>query len=195
MDSASDRRALATRAAEDGALSLPFRADAIRCLTSTGDPAVLETLSRILETGPRLTIKPPQPGATQQEVLGIRYQQIGDLRAWAAQGLGQLGDQSVLPQLIQATEDSDDFFLRYVAAGVLAKWRECASLPALAKLLDDPSSEVRTVATIGVGTVSNQCAAAGDQSVCQWLNVAYQRQVTEEERQILRMAWDRLACP
>jgi len=55
-----------------------------------------------------------------------------------------------LPKLVAATEDADDFFLRYVSAGVLAKWRECAALPALLKLLDDPSSEVQMVARMGV---------------------------------------------
>jgi HEAT repeat protein len=194
LDTASDRLALATRAAEDDELSLPFRADAIRCLTSTGDPAVLGTLLKILETGPRLRIKPPRPDASKQEILALRYQQIGDLRAWAAQGLGELGDRSVLPQLIKATEDPDDFFLRYVAAGVLTKWRECASLPALAKLLDDPALEVRAVAMIGVATVSDQCATIGDQSACQWLDVAYQKQVIEEGRLALHAARDVLKC-
>jgi HEAT repeat protein len=117
LESASDRRVLATRAAEDSDLSLPFRAEAIRVLTSTRDPAAIPTLVKILETGPRVKIESPPPTATEQQMLAGRYLQIGDVRAWAALGLGELGDRPVLPKLVTATEDPDDFFLRYVAAG------------------------------------------------------------------------------
>jgi HEAT repeat protein len=164
LQSAADRRALATRAAEDGELSLPFRADAIKALAATRDPAAIPTLVKMLETGPRVKIAPPPPGATQQQLLGVRYLQIGDLRAWAAQGLGELGDQSVLPQLVKATEDPDDFFLRYIAAGVLVNWKAPAGLPVLLRLLGDPAPEVRTVAVVGVGRLgdaTNVAAVAG----------------------------------
>ncbi len=61
------------------------------------------------------------------ELLAVRYQQIGDVRAWAAHGLGELGDRSVLPKLVKATEDPDDFFLRYMAAGALGQVAGAAS--------------------------------------------------------------------
>jgi HEAT repeat protein len=164
LQSGADRRVLATRAAEDGDLSLPFRADAIKALTATGDPAAIPTLVKLLETGPRAKIGPPPPGATQQQILGVRYLQIGDLRAWAVQGLGELGDQSVLPQVIKATEDTEDFFLRYIAAGVLVNWKAPGGLPVLLRLMGDPVSDVRTVAVVGVGRLgdaTNVAAVAG----------------------------------
>jgi HEAT repeat protein len=156
MESPSDRVALAKRAIEDGALSAPFRSDAIRVLTASGDPAVIPILVKVLETGPRVKIAPPPPNATEQQMLAGRYQQIGDMRAWAARGLGELGARSEWRKLVAATEDPDDFFLRYVAAGALVSWRAREGLPALLKLLDDPTSEVRTVAVVGVGAVGDQ---------------------------------------
>ena len=84
-------------------------------------------------------------------MLGIRYLQIGDLRAWAVQGLGELGDRSVLPQVVKATEDTEDFFLRYMAAGVLVSWKARGEVPVLVRLLSDPSPEVRTLAMSAVG--------------------------------------------
>jgi HEAT repeat protein len=156
MESAADRFALAARAVEDDGLSLPFRADAIRALAATKDPAAIGILVKVLETGPRAKIESPPANATQQQLLAVRYLQIGDIRAWAIQGLGELGDRAVLAKLLKATEDPDDFFLRYVAAGTLIGWREPRALPALLRLLDDPASEVRTVAVIGVGELGNQ---------------------------------------
>ncbi len=70
LESDADRLALATRAAEDGELSLPFRAEAIRVLTATRDPAAQATLVKILETGPRAKIVPPPPTATQSADSG-----------------------------------------------------------------------------------------------------------------------------
>jgi HEAT repeat protein len=218
LESDSDRFALATRAAEDGNLTRPFRADAIRVLTATRDPAAQATLVKILETGPRAKIVPPPPTATQQEILAVRYQQIGDVRAWAAQGLGELGDRSLLPKLVKATEDSDDFFLRYVAAGALVKWRNSQALPAFLKLLGDPASEVRTVAVLGVGAVGGPAnvdavaarlnddvisvrlgavealAMIGGDPACQKLRTAYAQEVHAQVRQILEAALARLKC-
>jgi len=194
LESPSDRLALATRAAEDGELSLPFRADAVRVLTSTRDPAVVATLVKILETGPRAKIVSPLPNATQQEILAGRYQQIGDVRAWAAQGLGELGQRSVFPHLAKATEDPDDFFLRYVAAGVLVNWREALALPFLLKLLGDPASEVRTVAVLGVGTVADT-SNIDVVAACQELRTAYLQEVHPQVRQTLETALATLRCP
>jgi HEAT repeat protein len=186
MGSAADRLDLATRAAEDGELSLSFRAEAIRVLTSTRDASVVPTLAKILETGPRIKIEPP-PGATEQQVLAGRYQQIGNARAWAAQGLGELGDRSVLPKLITATEDADDFFLRYVAAGALVSWCAREALPAFLRLLDDPAYEVRTVAVMGVGAV-------GDTSNCERLQAVYLREGHPQVREALKTALANLKC-
>jgi HEAT repeat protein len=218
LESDADRLALATRASEDGELSLPFRAEAIRVLTATRDPAAQATLVKILETGPRAKILPPSPTATQQEILAGRYQQIGDVRAWAAQGLGELGDRSLLPKLVKATEDPDDFFLRYVAAGALVKWRATQALPAFLKLLGDPSSEVRTVAVLGVGSVGDASnvdvvaarlndeiisvrlgaaealAMIGGEPACQKLRAAHAREVQPQVRQTLEAALARLKC-
>jgi HEAT repeat protein len=218
MESASDRLALSTRAAEDGELSLPFRADAIRVLTSTRDPAALMILVKILETGPRAKIASPPPNATQRELLAVRYLQIGDVRAWAAHGLGELGDRSVFPKLVKATEDPDDFFLRYIAAGALVTWRESRALPAFLKLLNDPASEVRTVAVGGVGAVGDASnvdvlaarlnddiisvrvsavgalAMIGGEAACQKLRAAYAQEVHPQVRQALEEALARLKC-
>jgi len=218
LESDADRLALATRAAEDGELSLPFRADAIRVLTATRDPAAQATLVKILETGPRAKILPLPPTATQPEILAGRYQQIGDVRAWAAQGIGEMGDRSLLPKLVKATEDPDDFFLRYVAAGALVKWRATQALPAFLKLLGDPSSEVRTVAVLGVGSVGDASnvdvvaarlkddiisvrlsaaealAMIGGEPACQKLRAAHAQEVHAQVRQTLEAALARLKC-
>jgi HEAT repeat protein len=156
LKSPADLLALAGRAAEDGELSLPFRAEAVKALTATRDRAVIPVLVKLVETGPRAKIASPPKGATEQQLLGVRYLQIGDVRAWAAQGLGELGDRSVLPVLLKASEDPDDFFLRYIVAGVLIGWRERGALPALVRLLGDPAREVRTVAVVGVGVLGDQ---------------------------------------
>jgi HEAT repeat protein len=218
LESDSDRVALATRAAEDVDVGLPFRADAIRVLTSTRDPSAPATLVKIFETGPRAKIVPPPANATKQQILAVRYQQIGDVRAWAIQGLGELGDQSALPKVVAATEDPDDFFLRYVAAGVLVKWKARQALPALVKLLDDPVSEVRTIAVVGVGTLGSPsnvdalAARLGDDNVgvrvgaiealahvggegaCQKLRAALVSEANSQVRQALEAALARLKC-
>ncbi len=218
LESPADRVALATRAAEDPDLTLPFRADAIRALTATKDPTAVPILLKILETGPRAKIVPPPPKATQSQILASRYQQIGDVRAWAAQGLGELGDRSVLPQLVKATEDADDFFLRYVAAGALVNWRERQALPAFLKLLADPTSEVRTMGVVGVRTVGDASNAEalvarlnddtiavrvsaaealgviGGPAACPKLKTAYGQEVHPQVRQALEAALARLKC-
>lgn len=60
-----------------------------------------------------------------------------------------------MPQVVKATEDSEDFFLRYIAAGVLVNWKARGELPVLVRLLNDPSGEVRTVAVLGVGQLGD----------------------------------------
>jgi HEAT repeat protein len=216
MKSAADQFGLAARAAEDSELSLPFRADAIRALTATRDVAAIPILVRILETGPRAKIESPPAGATQQQLLAVRYLQIGDVRAWAAQGLGELGERSVLPKLLTASEDPDDFFLRYMVAGVLIGWRERGGVPALVRLLDDPASEVRTVAVVGVGELGDQAqveavaarlsdgvigvrvkaaealARLGGDAARQRLRAAYATEVHPEVRQAIEAALARL---
>ena len=140
------------------------------------------------------------------------------MRAWAAQGIGELGDRSLLPKLVKATEDPDDFFLRYVAAGALVKWRANQALPAFLKLLDDPSSEVRTVAVLGVGSVGDASnvdvvaarlnddiisvrlgaaealAMIGGEPACQKLRAAHAKEVHAQVRQTLEAALARLKC-
>lgn len=156
LKSQTDRQALAVLAVEDEALGLPFRAEAIRTLTSMKDPATVPVLIRVLDTGPRLKIAIPPPNATQNQNLQARYQQIRDIRAWAARGLGELQDRSALPSLVTATEDTDDFFLRYLAAGALASWRAREALPAFLRLLDDPWPDTRRIAVQAVAFVGDQ---------------------------------------
>jgi len=219
LQSPIDKLELAGRAAQDEELSLAFRADAIRALTATGDKAVIPILVDILETGPRAKIASPPPDAPQQHMLAVRYQQIGDVRAWAAQGLGELSDCSLWPKLVKATEDPDDFFLRYVAATALVKCRADKALSAFLNLLGDPASEVRTVAVFGVGMsgdasnvdvvaallndeiISVRLGAAealamiGGDAACQELWTAYGQETYPPVRQALQTALGTLRCP
>jgi HEAT repeat protein len=156
LHSPSNRLALATRAAQDGDLSLPFRADAIRVLTALRDPTSVPVLLKILDEGPRIKIEFPPPGSSQNEILQSRYKQIRDIRAWAARGLGELGDRATLPALVKATEDPDDVFLRYVATGALLSWRAREAVPTFVRLLDDPAHEVRIVALTAIGALGDQ---------------------------------------
>jgi HEAT repeat protein len=152
----SDRLDLATRSAQDGALTLQFRADAIRVLGELKNPASVPVLLNILENGPRAQIVFPPATASQNEILQSRYKQIQDIRAWAARSLGELGDRSALPALLKALEDADDAFLRYVTTGALISWRAPETVPAFVKRLDDPAMEVRVVALAALSQVGDQ---------------------------------------
>jgi HEAT repeat protein len=219
LQSPIDKLELAGRAAQDEELSLAFRADAIRALTATGDKAAIPILVEILETGPRFKIASPRPDAGRRELLAVQLQQIGDVRAWAAAGLGELSDCAAAPKLVKATEDPDDFFLRFVAAEALIRCRTGQALPAFLNLLRDPASEVRTVAVFGIGMLGDASnvdvvaallnddiisvrlgaaealAMIGGDAACRELRTAHEQEISPPVRRALAAALGRLGCP
>jgi len=136
--------------AEDGAADTQERSEAIRALADTREERVVASLSKILEHEPRRTIALPEGQPTEQQKMMLRYAQIRDVPAWTAAALGQLQAKTALPIVLGATEDPNDFFLRLMAVKSLAIWNIPQAYPAFVKRLDDPVSEIRVLAVIGL---------------------------------------------
>src|SRR5262245_33316690 len=145
-----DRTPYLIQLAEDRAADTQERGEAIRALADTREERVVASLSRILESEPRRTIALPEGQPTEQQKMMLRYAQIRDVPAWAAAALGQLQATTALPIVLGATEDPNDFFLRLMAVKSLAIWNVPQAYPAFVKRLDDPVSEVRILAVIGL---------------------------------------------
>jgi HEAT repeat protein len=147
----ADRTMLLGELAKDAGADPQLRADALRALAAVPEPHAAEVLAWVLVTGPRLVVAPPSPGATQQEILGLRWRQARDLRAWAAKGLGDRRERSAVPALLQAAEEPDDYFLRLLALGALVALEAPEALPVFLRRLEDPFPGVRATALGGLG--------------------------------------------
>ena len=137
------------------AVDAQLRADAIRALASVKEAGVADTLARILESEPRLTIALPSGRLTTQQTMNLRYAQARDVAGWAAGALGQLEARSALPLLLRTAEDPSDFFLRLMSVQSLVAWNVPEAFPVLVRRLEDPLPDIRVLALTGVARLGD----------------------------------------
>jgi HEAT repeat protein len=151
----SDWPAFMREAAEDRAVDLLMRCDAIRALGEMRDTASADLLTRLLESEPGIPMPLPGDQLTQQEVAMIRYRQSRDVRAWAARSLGAIGARSALPLLLKSAEAPDDFFLRLLSVQTLVDWKAHEAVPVLIRRLEDPFPDIRTTALLALAKIGD----------------------------------------
>ena len=154
----ADRTSYLMRLAEDRALEAQLRAEAVRALASVKEEPVVEGLTRILEHEPRLTIALPSGPPTQMQIMTLRYAQARDVAGWAASALGQLEARSALPLLLRAAEDPNDYFLRLMSIRSLVAWTVPEAFPVLVRRLEDPLTDIRVLALMGVARLGDRQA-------------------------------------
>jgi len=153
-----DRSPLLIRLADDDALDLQLRAQAIQAMDGLGDPAAVAFLLRILEHGPRMTMPLPSANPPQREVMALRYRQARDLRGWAAKALGDRRERAAIPLLLRSAEDADDFFLRFLSVQALIPFRAPETFPVLERRLEDPFPPVRASALVALAAIGDRRA-------------------------------------
>ena len=141
--------------AEDRAVEAQLRAEAIRTLASVKEERVIESLSRILETEPRLTIALPRGTPTDQQVMTLRYAQARDVAGWAAGALGLLEARTALPLLLRTAEDPKDYFLRLMSVRSLVAWNVPEAYPVLVRGLEDSLPDIRVLALTGLARLGD----------------------------------------
>jgi HEAT repeat protein len=152
-----DRTPMLIRLATERAADAQTRVFAIHALgqgTRTAD--VVSALATLLEHEPPIPMPLLAPAASQHEVMGARFRQARDVRAWAADGLGRLDARETLPLIAKAAQDPDDFFLRQLALRVLVVWGEPAGRPVLVRALADPFAENRLLAVQGLAQTGDR---------------------------------------
>ena len=154
----ADRTSYLMRLAEDRALEAQLRADAVRALARVKEEGVVEGLTRILEHEPPLTIALPSGPPTQMQIMALRYAQARDVAGWAAGALGQLEARSALPLLLRTAEDPNDYFLRLMSIGSLIAWNVPEAFPVLVRRLEDPLTDIRVLALMGVARLGDRQA-------------------------------------
>jgi HEAT repeat protein len=154
----ADRMPFLRQVAEDRGVDLLMRCQAITLLGEAKDVAATELLMRLLEHEPPIPMPLPRDGASQQEVMMVRYRETRDVRAWAAAALGRIEAKTALPLLLRSAEAPEDFFLRLTSVRALVSWDVPAARPVLVRRLDDPFPDTRVAALTGL-------AKSGDQSV------------------------------
>jgi HEAT repeat protein len=151
-----DRLPLLRRAAEDRGLDLQTRCEAILVLGAARDGDAVDVLMKLLEREPAIPMPLPRPGATQQEIVGVRYRQARDVRAWSAQALGAIEAKQALPLLLKSAEDAHDFFLRVQALTALIAWKAPEATPVLVRRLKDPFVDIRMLALQGLAKTGDR---------------------------------------
>jgi MFS family permease len=93
----------------------------------------------------------PQASAALREGLNASYRSV---RAHCARALGTLGDESVVPQLLEDLETEPDFGLLMAYGSTLGKLRVNAAIPKLLSLLADcPDLETQQTTTLAIGRI------------------------------------------
>jgi len=151
----ADRTFYLMRLAEDRAVEAQLRAEAIRTLASVKEERVIESLSRILETEPRLRIALPPGTPTTRQTMDLRYAQVRDVAGWAAGSLGLLEARTALPLLLRTAEDPTDFFLRLMSVQSLVAWNVPEAFPVLVRGLEDPLPDIRVLALTGLARLGD----------------------------------------
>jgi HEAT repeat protein len=145
-----DRTPYLIQLSEDRALDPQMRTEAIRALSTVKEGRVIESLSRLLEHEPRLTVTLPSGQPTNDQIMRLRYVQARDIAAWAAGALGELDARTALPLLLTSAADPNDFFLRLLSIRSLVAWNVPEALPVLAGRLEDPLPDIRVLALMGM---------------------------------------------
>jgi HEAT repeat protein len=156
----ADRTTYLIQFAENRAFDPQARGQAIRVLAAANEERVVASLSRILETEPRLTVAVPTGQPTEQQIASLRHTQTQDVAAFAAGSLGRLEAKSALPQMLSAAEDPRDFFLRMNAVESLVAWNVPEAFPVFVRRLGDPLPEVRILALAGLEHLGDQKGVA-----------------------------------
>lgn len=146
----ADRTPHLLKLAEDQALDGLLRSDAIRVLVDVKEDRVIETLVRVLEREPRLTIALPPNAPTQPQMMELRRVQARDVSAWAAGALGELQAKSAVPVLLKTAEEPADFFLRQMSLNSLINLGAPEARPVFVRRLDDRLAENRVLAIVGL---------------------------------------------
>jgi HEAT repeat protein len=154
----ADRTPYLIQLAGDRALEAQLRAEAVRNLDSVKEERVTTALLRILESEPRLTIGLPPGQPTPEQTMALRYAQARDVAAWAAAGLGLLEAKAALPLLLKTAEDPSDFFLRLMSIRALITWNVPEAFPVLVRRLDDPLTDNRVLALMGIERLGDRAA-------------------------------------
>jgi HEAT repeat protein len=154
----ADRTSYLIRIAEDPALDGLLRCDAIRALVNVKEDRVVESLIRILEREPRITIALPQGELNQPQIMELRRVQARDAAAWAAAALGELRAKSALPLLLKTAEDPTDFFLRQMSITSLIVLGGAEARPVFMRRLEDRLPENRVLALMGLTQLADRTA-------------------------------------
>lgn len=152
----ADRTPYLLRLAEDQALDGLLRCDAIRALVAVKEDRVTETLVRVLEREPRLTIALPPSSPTQPQMMELRRVQARDVSAWAAGALGELEAKSAVPILLKTAEEPADFFLRQMSLSSLINLGAQEARPVFSRRLEDRLAENRVLAIVGLTRLADK---------------------------------------
>jgi HEAT repeat protein len=156
----ADRTTYLIQFAESRGFHPQSRGQAIRALAAVNEERVVASLSRILETEPRLTVAVPTGQPTEQQIMSLRNTQARDIAAFAAGSLGRLEAKSALHLLLSAAEDPGDFFLRMNSVESLVAWNVTEAFPVFVRRLNDPLPEVRMLALTGLERLGDQKGVA-----------------------------------
>jgi len=154
----ADRTSYLLQLATDRAVEAQVRADAIRAVASVREERVVQTLARIVESEPRLTIPEPSGPSSPEQTMTLRYAQARDVVGWAAGALGQLEARTELSLLLTTAEDPNDFFLRQMSIQSLVAWNVPEAFPVLLRRLEDPLVQIRVLALMGVARLGDRKA-------------------------------------
>jgi HEAT repeat protein len=147
----ADRALFMRQVAEDRAMDLLMRSEAVRALGELNVTGAADLLMRLLESDPAIPMPLPSDHLTEQEAVMIRYRQARDVRAWAAKSLGLIDARAALPLLLKSSEAPDDFFLRATSVAALVAWSVPEAVPVLLRRLADPFPDIRVMALKGLG--------------------------------------------
>lgn len=142
----TDRIEYIRQMAADPAVDPFIRCQAIQVIGSSRDTASIDLLMRVLAQTPTTVIPNLSNAPTEREIVGLRYRQARDVKAWAVKSLWAMEVRGAIPLFIKAAEEPEDFFLRLVALESLGSWRVHEALPVFLRSLDDPFEQTRITA-------------------------------------------------
>ena len=131
------------------------RSAAVEGLDAIGSGAVEQLLIKI--TGSK--IDSGADWATAQKFAKALSSEVPELRMAAASALGQLGEASALPKLVDRLGD-DNPHVRVRCAAALAQLDHPQAVPALINRLSDPHGKVRREAAVALASIGTDQALA-----------------------------------
>lgn len=156
LQSPTDRVSLLRQMAEDKALDRFMRCQAIQGLGGLKDTGSSKLLLGLLEHEPVSAMPQLKGTLTERDIMGIRYREARDVKAWAARVLWALDEKAAIPLLLKTADEPDDFFLRFVSVEALAAWKVPEALPLFLKRLEDPFDQSRVAALWGLGAIGDR---------------------------------------